>query len=291
MEYSTTTDPRKVETAVKYCSDLVRKQDYDNYLCIPFYPSSVRNAQYAIRALNIELAGIRESVSNTIIGQMRMQFWRDTIDKVYKGTPPSQPIAIALAEALKTCSFSSMWIKRLIDEREANLQDPQYMTIKDLETYAENTASQVLYLQLESLGVRDVQADHAVSHIGKAIGITTLLRAMPFHASHRRMILPAEITAKYNVPQEEVFRTGHAGGLEDAVFEVATAAHDHMLTARSLVKSVPKEVMPVLLSAIPCDDYLKALEKAQFNSFDPKVQIRDWKLPYRLWRKFRTGQI
>jgi NADH dehydrogenase [ubiquinone] 1 alpha subcomplex assembly factor 6 len=70
------------------------------------------------------------------------------------------------------------------------------MTIKDMEKYAENTASCLLYLQLESLNVRDVNADHIVSHIGKMIGITTLLRSIPFHASQKRLVLPAEITAK-----------------------------------------------------------------------------------------------
>jgi hypothetical protein len=52
------------------------------------------------------------------------------------------------------------------------------------------------------------------------------------------------------VVQEDVFRQGHAEGLEDAVFEVATAAHDHLLTARSMLKSVPPSAMPVLISAV-----------------------------------------
>jgi phytoene/squalene synthetase len=117
-----------------------------------------------------------------------------------------------------------MWFKRIINERvrdppvitlyvtqhilmtylagnhqEENLEDPQFMTIKDMEKYAENTASCLLYLQLESLKIRDVTADHIVSHIGKAIGIATLLRALPFHTSQKRLILPAEVTAKVNI--------------------------------------------------------------------------------------------
>jgi NADH dehydrogenase [ubiquinone] 1 alpha subcomplex assembly factor 6 len=43
----------------------------------------LRNTQYAIRALNVELASIRENVSKPEIGKMRMQFWKDTIDKIY----------------------------------------------------------------------------------------------------------------------------------------------------------------------------------------------------------------
>lgn len=70
------------------------------------------------------------------------------------------------------------------------------MTIKDMETYSENTQSSLLYLQLESLGVKDVNADHVISHIGKMMGISTFLRSLPFHVSQKRLVLPAEITAK-----------------------------------------------------------------------------------------------
>lgn len=61
-----------------------RQRDYDAYLCIPFFPKELRTAQYAIRAFNVELASIRESVSNPTIGKMRMQFWKDAIDNIYK---------------------------------------------------------------------------------------------------------------------------------------------------------------------------------------------------------------
>ena len=44
--------------------------------------------------------------------------------------------------------------------------------------YAENTASSLLYLQLETLNVRNNEADHAAGHVGKAIGIATLLRGI-----------------------------------------------------------------------------------------------------------------
>src|SRR5215212_675891 len=77
-----------------------------------------------------------------------------------------------------------------------HLSDLPCMTIKDLESYGENTSSCLLYLHLESLGIRDVQADHAASHIGKAIGIASVLRAFPYLASKRRMMVPVDVLAK-----------------------------------------------------------------------------------------------
>jgi len=35
-----------------------------------------------------------------------------------------------------------------------------------LETYAENTSGSLNYLTLETLGIRDTNADHAASHLG-----------------------------------------------------------------------------------------------------------------------------
>lgn len=42
-------------------------------------------------------------------------------------------------------------------------------------------------------GVKNVQADHAASHVGKAQGIITCLRATPYHSSRRKVYLPMDI--------------------------------------------------------------------------------------------------
>lgn len=55
---------------------------------------------------------------------------------------------------------------------------------QEVERYAESTSSPLLYLTLECLGIRTSTADHVASHIGQATGITTVLRAVPYHATH-----------------------------------------------------------------------------------------------------------
>jgi NADH dehydrogenase [ubiquinone] 1 alpha subcomplex assembly factor 6 len=71
------------------------------------------------------------------------------------------------------------------------------------------------------------------------------------------MIIPAEVTAKHGVVQEEVFRKGGlANGIDNAVFEFATLANDHLLTARSMLKEVeqggkiPLRAMPIFLAGV-----------------------------------------
>lgn len=72
------------------------------------------------------------------------------------------------------------------------------------------------------------------------------------------MVIPSEVCAKHSVKEEEVFRRGgDAEGIQDAVFEWASVANDHVHAARQLFKEekgwnglVPLEAMPVFLSVV-----------------------------------------
>lgn len=126
-----------------------------------------------------------------------------------------------------------------------------------LTAHAESTSSTFLYLLLSLVGESASHAySHAASHVGMVQTISTLLRSLPYHASKGHMVIPAEITARHGVSQEEVFRRGgEAKKIEDAVFEFATAANDHLLTARDMFSKecggkVPGPVRPVFLSAV-----------------------------------------
>ncbi|KAI8845556.1 Squalene/phytoene synthase [Chytridium lagenaria] len=174
---------------------------------------------------------------------MRIQFWRDAIADMYKGQVREHPVLTALAFSLEYSDLSQSWFKRILSEREADLEDQQPSTIADLEKYGENTASALLYLQLEAAGIHDHKIDHLASHIGKASTITTLLRATPYHLSNRRICIPAETMAKHLISSEQIFRQGPTQAFNDAVFDVATVAHNHLSTARAHLREMKEKGM------------------------------------------------
>ncbi|TFK40783.1 isoprenoid synthase domain-containing protein [Crucibulum laeve] len=281
-----------------FCKDFVRKHDYVSYLVSHFYPKHLQNGYFAIKAFSVELATVQDHVSNTMIGKLRMQFWRDAVKGISDGKPPRHPIALALYEASQRSHLPAYHLKRVIDARDAELYTPTHLTVDSLTSHAESTSSTVLYLLLSLLSDSSTAISHAASHLGAAQTFSTLLRGLPFHAKNGRMVIPAEITAKHGVNQEEVFRQGPAvQGIEDAVFEFATIANDHMITARDMFKEegmegkVPARVMPVFLSGVPVANYLERLEKVNFNAFEPKLQLRDWKLAWLIWRGFHKRQF
>ncbi|KAG9036994.1 hypothetical protein FRB95_007289 [Tulasnella sp. JGI-2019a] len=278
-----------------FCRNQVRKHDYDSFLLHYFYPRRTHDAYFALKAFNVELAMVRDVVSKPIIGQMRMQFWRDAVKSIQEDRPPHHPIAEALYRASKDSNIPAYHLKRIIDARDRDLFAPTYMSIDNVTDYAEATSSTMLYSLLSILNLSKSDTfSHAASHIGVASSFVTLLRGLPFHASKRRMIIPADLSSKNGVQEEDVFRSGgSAEGIADAVYDFATVANDHLITAREMFKDggVPEAAMPIFLHAVPASSYLESLEKVNFDAFDPRLQQRDWKLAPRIWWASRSRRF
>lgn len=216
-----------------------------------------------------------------------------------------------------------------------------YPSLTALEEYAENTYATLMYMTLAAMPIRSVNMDHLASHIGKACGIVATLRGIPVlaapsqpiqaassgaHVGNTRnpaLLLPLDVMAEVGLREEDVFRNGpHAEGLQDAVFNVATRANDHLITAREMLKNLKAGESPghdyehegetehiysdksnkgddavaqeirrgfgVLLEAVPASEYLARLEAA---NFDPFKVTGSWKLPWRIWQALKKEQI
>ena len=100
---------------------------------------------------------------------MRLKFWHDAIDKIYNIQTvnlPDHPVVRELASAIHANNLSKLYFSRLIKSRERPA-NTGFVTTKDLEKYAEDSVSSVYYLLANINNVRNVDVDHAVSHLGK----------------------------------------------------------------------------------------------------------------------------
>ena len=66
----------------------------------------------------------------------------------------------------------------------------------ELEVYAENTRSLLLYLNLHLLGIDDQDALTAASHIGRCLGICDIIKKTPYYLAMHRGYLPQDILMK-----------------------------------------------------------------------------------------------
>lgn len=264
--------PPGIRSALSYCVQQVQAHDYVHYLTSLHLGVGLRTAAFTLRAFNVETARILESAREVNLARIRLQWWRDAIDGLYKGKKLEHPVVTALYEIVEEHKLSKLWFTRVLDARQSDLEmEGAPRTMQDIEKYAENTASALLCLTLEAAGIRSTSADHAASHVGKAEGIGLLLKASSHHSLFRRTYIPIEVAARHGVSQEDIYRKVHSDNLADAALDVASVADAHLSKARALASTVPPAAVPVLLPAVAAGVLLDSLKRVQFNVFDPKL--------------------
>ncbi len=243
----------------KYIARQVRGHDYDRYFATLFCPAELRPALLALYAFNIEIATIRETVSEPLIGHMRLQWWRNTIGAIYEGQPPGHPVADALARVVASCKLAREPFDRMIDGREFDLSSEPCEELAALESYADATSSNLVRLALAVLGVGGADAEHLAHHVGLAWGLTGILRAIPFQSA-QRIKFPL-------IGNPEV---------------IAAAALNHLEMARHIQTELPRRAFSAILPVACVQPFLEQLARAGGDPFDCELEqsrlTRQWRM-------------
>jgi len=259
--------------------ELVRRHDHDRFLVSLLAPADRRADLWALLAFNLEIARVREAVSQPIIGQIRLQWWRDAIDEIYTGKLPRRhEVVDPLAAAIAKHRLTRTHFDTLIDGRDFDLGDEPPASLAALETYLEKTSSRLLDLQLEILGVEAPAAFEAAHAVGVAWGLIGLVRALPFHVRHGRLYLPADLMDAAGVDREALKGGKGSPAIATVVRQMTERAGELLALARGL--QVPRAAIPALLLAAPARLYRRRLSRAGHDPFDPRIQAPDpWAVP------------
>ncbi len=243
----------------------VRRYDRDRFVTSLFAPPAVREDLFTLYAFNIEIARIRETVSEAMLGQIRLQWWRDALDRVCRGDPAHHPVADQLSTLIRRQSLPRPLFDRLIEARELDMQDQPPETLAQLKLYVEDSSAGLSALAALVLGGEDGATQEAARHVGQAWGLVGLLRAHPFAIKLRRLYLPVR---EKGLDIEEVLAGEAPRGLIELTEQIAATAASHLASARKLRREVSRIAIPALLPAKLADSYLIKLRKAGFNPTD-----------------------
>ena len=183
---------------------------------------------------------------------------------------------------IRACALTRAHFDRLVDAREEDLDEAPWASLAALEDYAEATSARLVYLALESLGVRDPEAEKAGFHIGVAYALAGLLRALPFLARTRRLIIPDDIAEQTGLDANDYRALRSTPALRAATAAIAAAASRHLASARAHRRSIARPALPALLPAIIAERSLARLKRAGHDPFDPTLTIPDAMQSWRL---------
>ena len=220
----------------------LRMVDPDRYRSAMLADAAQRDKLLVIYAFHSELAKIPELVSETMIGEIRYQWWRDVVEEIYSGgAVRSHEISTPLANLLRETNVPRFWIDRLIDARARDLDPAPFADINAAQEYAKNTSG--VLAEVAAFIIDPDFDSEAAALAGAAWGMTGLARS---------------------------YRWYHAGMLSRLEFaDILTTAQNNYSEARSAAGRAPASVMPALAYVATVPKFLKRLSAA---GFEPKTQ-------------------
>ena len=176
------TSPTRAEAAERIT--LVRSGDYDRFLAIQLAPKAKRAALYAVTALHVEVARIAETVSEPLIGHIRLAWWREALEEIMAGQlPRNHPVMLALHVLHEEHAAVFTLLLSMVEARAADLDDALLVEEADWITYCDATAGGLHRAWAQILDAEAARADEvAIQAHARAYAMIGLVRAIPFMA-------------------------------------------------------------------------------------------------------------
>jgi phytoene synthase len=271
--------------AFDHCEGLVRAADKDRFIATLFAPPARRRPLHALYAFNLEIARVREVVSEPLPGEIRLQWWRDALAGAAHGDADAHPVAAALRATIVRYRLPVGRLIALTEARIFDLYDEPMATVAELETYMAKTAATLVELAVRILDEGGEPGIGALAtHAGIATAVAGLLRAFPRHAARRQLYVPLEVLDRHGARLEDVFAGQTTPQLRAALAEMRALARHHLAAAGTLIETTPKKLVPALLPLALARPLLDRMEKS--DPFRP-IDLPQWRRQWLIWRAAR----
>lgn len=241
------------------CLDIVRAGDKDTFLATLFAPEAVQPHLMALHAFAIEVARIPLLVSEPQIGEIRLQWWADTLAAIATGDMQSHPVAKALSETVRLHTLPVAPLQSLIEARRFDLYADVLPDLTAVEAYFGETRS--ILFQLSCMILQPemaVRAAAASGFAGVAFGLA------------RSLIDPVRVQ-KFLPP----------GTTPEAL---AVLADRRLSEARAAMAGLPAALFPAFMPLAVTPLYLAAARAG-------KSTVAPWRRQWQIWKSARREKI
>lgn len=276
--------------------------DYQSYLCSLFIPSSLRSISHSINAFGIETSNAISSAKSPITAMGRLTFWHQVVDDSTKHdmAVKQHPVVVTLHSYLKESDRMRGMARKVLRMREGWAMNPSFKELRDLEEYAEGTASTLLLMHLTVLDIEErisiaaedgtEQSLHrAISHLGKSVGICRWIMGIPKSIERRKESgIPRELLAKHSLSTEQIYQGLNQPSLSKCMNEMACVALSHYNKAKELFQGRrSNHADSLFMHAIWIDRFLKRVDSCGVAWVDKP----DAALPLSMWWRWSRGRM
>lgn len=270
------------------CTELVRQHDPDRFYSVLLAPKNSRAALIALYALNYEIARVGESVREPMMGEIRLQWWREVVEGARAGKPRNHDVALALACVFEIHDLPQELFDAMIEARRFDISSETFENPAALEDYAAGVSGALMQLAARILGA-DVRADVPAREAGIAYAISGMLRAIPHHAGREKLYLPLNMLSAAKLAPADIFRGQGGAPLKGVMAALALQAQQHLDAARKL--KIARGHVAAVLPAALVPDYLKLMTRAWFDPFRHPATLSQSRRQWSLLMASMKGQL
>ncbi|WP_257164958.1 phytoene/squalene synthase family protein [Bradyrhizobium sp. SRS-191] len=230
-----------------FCASLVREHDFDRYASTLFVTPEIRRALLSLYAFNVEVSRIRDLVTQPLPGEVRLQWWRDSLTGLEHGGVEGNPVAAELLLTVQRFALPVDRLTRLVDEHQFDLYNDPMPTMAALDAYLSDTSGTLFALAGRIAAGAFENIDHLAHHAGVALGLLQVIASLPRDAAHRQIYVPLDLLARHGVGQEEVFAAKATPAIQAMLTDLRGQALQHLDHTLELAGQAPPAVRPALL--------------------------------------------
>lgn len=284
----TTPQVPTLTAAYAECDATLRRGDKDRWLATLFAPADKRPHLHALYAFSHEVARVREVVSDPLPGEVRYQWWRDTLEGELRGDIKAHPIAAALIDTIVRFRLPRGAFTSLVEAREFDLYDDPMPSLQQLEGYCGETSSSLVRLATLILDDGRPAGDaDACGHAGVAYAMAGLLRAFPWHASRGQVYVPAEILTRHGVTPGDIAARRKPRNVAAALADLRGHARKHLQSFRASGPHSGAHAAAFLLVGL-VEPQLRCMERSGNDPYAEVAELSQWRRQWLLWRTART---
>jgi phytoene synthase len=270
-----------------HCERILREGDRDHWLACLFAPSEKRRYLHAIYAFCHEIAGVREKVTQPLLGEMRLRWWMDALEAPTgvetMGGAHAHPVADALLDAIERNNLPRAHLLDIIEAHIFDLYDDAMDGVAELEIYCSRTSARPMRLSAQILSGDGDVARETFEHAGVALGLTQVLRDLPKQAAAGQMFAPKTLLARCGATEEDMRRGVATPAVREVLAELRACARAHYHAARSKAREAGA-AQAALLPAALAPIYLEPMERSDYEPFHAQNAPAQWRRQWRLWR-------
>jgi phytoene synthase len=177
-----------VHAAFAACEAAVRQHDPDRYFSTLFASAEKRPLLFALYAFNHELTRIGETVREPMMGEIRLQWWRETVESAREGKPRAHDVSRALFELFRRVELPATLLAGMMGARTFDFSPEPFADDAARDAYLDATSSNLMRLAACVLGAGETYDDLA-REAGIAYGLAGLIRSQGVHKSRGKVFL------------------------------------------------------------------------------------------------------